>query len=257
MGKNQSPAELIASLGALYADGLNPLGGGSLAQVITPTALDPAMALYANEDGLGRRIYHEKFSQSDTTAGYLRARDTANALSKSVAYAINLVTGGSDYTEGVLSPTPDQISFLAEQIGGGVAREVLKTGDVASSVTTGTALPTYRIPLVGRFYGDAKSKTSHAHEFYSNIELMDRHKREIQGRLADGLDTTDYVKKHPEAILWRQAQLTARTVSKLRKRRENLIAQGNPKNEIETVEAFIAQKEERFNQLVKETEKRP
>ncbi len=258
MGKNQSPADLIASLGALYADGLNPLGGGgSLLQTASFTVTDPIVSLAMNKDGLGRRIYQEKFSQSDTTAGYLRARDTANALSKAVAYAINLATGGSDYTEGVLSPTPDQISFLAEQIGGGVAREIMKSGDVASSITTGTALPTYRIPLVGRFYGDAKSKTSHAHEFYSNIQLMDKHKREIKGRLADGLDTADYVKKHPEAILWRQAQLTARTVANLRKRRESLIAQGSPKQDIETVETLIAQKEERFNQLVKETEKQP
>lgn len=257
MGNNKTPAELIAGLGTLYADALNPLGGGSFAQVITPTALDPAMSLYANEDGLGRRIYQEKFSPSDTTAGYLRARDTANALSKSLAYAINIATGGSEYTEGVLSPTPDQISFLAEQVGGGVAREVMKSGDVASSMIDGTALPTYRIPLVGRFYGDASSKTSHAHEFYNNMERMDRHKREIQGRIQDGREIDEYIKDHPEAVLWKQGQLISNAVRKLRQRRDSMISAGEPRKNIEDIESLIDEREARFNELVKETAKQP
>lgn len=252
MGNHKTTAELIASLAELYADGLNPFGGGSLAQVLTPTAFDPMISLYGNEDGLGRRIYQEKYNQNDTTAGYLRARDTANALSKSVAYGINILTGGSDYTEGVISPTPDQISFLAGQVGGGVAREVLKAGDVYSSLADGTDLPPYKIPLLGRFYGDAKSKSSHSHEFYSNMERMDRHKREIKGRIEDGISTEDYIEKHPEAGLWRRAQAVSTQIKNLRNRRDDMLNNNRPKNEIKNIEIQIEEMQKRFNKMVKE-----
>lgn len=250
-GKNQTTAELILSLGELYADAFNPIGGGTLSQILSPTVTDPIVALGENKDNFGRTIYQEKFNPNDTTAGHLRVRNTSTALGQAIAHGINALSGGSDYTAGAISPTPDQIDFLIEQATGGVGRELTKAGNMYDAYKTGKELPTNKVVLLGRFYGNANSNYSKGNTFYKNLELMDRHKRELQGRREDGLDVTDYLKENPEAKLWRQAQFNNTVIKKLRDKKEKLIANGAPAIEIKNVENRIAEIEDRFNTLVK------
>ena len=110
----------------------------------------------------GKPIAREDMSGLHPTPGHTRARDTASALSKAVAYWANLASGGTAYKPGFFSPTPDQIDYLIGQVTGGVGREALKAEQTVTSMMTGEELPAHKVPLLGRFYGDTTGQASRA-----------------------------------------------------------------------------------------------
>ncbi|MGK3946945.1 LPD38 domain-containing protein, partial [Streptomyces caeruleatus] len=77
----------------LTANAFNPVGGGaSLVQMLSPTAIDPIVALAENKDWTGKPI--AKTSYNKATPGHALVKDTASAPSKVLSEAINLMTGG-------------------------------------------------------------------------------------------------------------------------------------------------------------------
>jgi hypothetical protein len=252
----ENKAELIAHLAELYADSFNPVGGsGSLAQILSPTVTDPIVDLTINKDFAGRTIAQKDFNSLDPTPGFKRARDTASSVSTVLSEMFNRVTGGTDYQPGLFSPTPDQIDYLVGQLFGGVGREILKVDTAARSVMEGTELPSYKIPLAGKFYGDTVSQSSEGRKFYSNIEKMNGHEREIKGRTQDKREIASYTAKYPEAALWRQANLIDRTVKKLRDRRQRLIDNGAPKADVQEIDATITERMRTLNELIESAKK--
>lgn len=158
LGGGQDKAKHFVSLLDVLADVYNPLGGAGLSlQTIAPTVLDPLVALGENKDFSGRNIAKE--SMNKQTPGHKLARDTASLPSTWLAEAINYLTGGSEFTRGVLSPTPDQIDYLFGQVTGGVGRELTKTMKSAQMAANGDEWLWHNVPLAGRFFGDADSST--------------------------------------------------------------------------------------------------
>ena len=72
----------------------------------------------------------------------------------------------------MVSPTADQLDYLMGQYAGGVGREVMKTVDLASAPFKNEPIPSYRIPIVGKFYGESKSDAAVQDKFYKNIIKM-------------------------------------------------------------------------------------
>lgn len=252
----EDTAKMISHLGEVYADAFNPVGGSaSLAQILSPTLFDPVVDLTINEDFAGRKIAQQDFNSLDPTPGFTRARDTASRVSTVIAHVLNNMTGGTDYQPGIISPTPDQIDYLTGQVFGGVGREILKVDTTARSIADGTDLPTYKIPLVGKFYGDAASKSSEGRKFYANIERMNGHENEIKGRGADGKPVEEYLNDNPDAKLWRQSKLIFSTVRKMQKRRESLLAAGASASDIQEIDTRITQRMKALNDLVDSAKK--
>ena len=161
LGGFQKPTEKLFKLIGMVANAFNPIGGGaSLVQMISPTALDPLVALAENKDWTGKPI--AKTAYNKATPGHALTKDTASYPSKLLSEAINTLSGGTKYTAGVMSPTPDQIDYLWGQVTGGVGREVSKLQQSISATAAGEDLPIHKIPLVGRFYGDADTPSAHS-----------------------------------------------------------------------------------------------
>lgn len=256
LNSGDDTAKMIAHLGEVFADAFNPVGGSSsLAQIVSPTIFDPVVDLTINEDFAGRQIAQKDFNSLDPTPGFTRARDTASSVSTVLAHVLNNMTGGTDYQPGVFSPTPDQIDYLTGQIFGGVGREILKIDSFARSMADGTDLPTYKIPLVGKFYGDAASKSSEGRKFYANIERMNGHENEIKGRNADGKPVQPYLDANPDARLWRQSKFIYSTVKKMQKRRDALLKSGAPADEIQEIDTRITQRMKALNDMVDSAKK--
>jgi hypothetical protein len=254
-GGKQTP-EMIAHLGSLFADSFNPVGGSSsLTQILSPTVTDPIVSISENQDFAGRQIYQKDFNSLDPTPGFKRAKDTATKVSTFLAEIINKVSGGTDYQPGIVSPTPDQIDYLIGQAFGGVGREAMKIENFATSSIDGTDLPTYKIPLVGKFYGNTKQQSSEGAAFYRNIEAMNRHENEIKGRMKDGKETQSYIADNPSAVLWRQAKFSYSVVQKLRKRQRNMIDSGAEKEAVVAINNQITQAMKRFNDIVSAKER--
>ena len=211
----------ITSITAAVFDAFNPLGSSGLAQTMAPTLLDPIVALYENKDNFGRPISKEDRATSPTP-GYQRSRETATTFSKGLAYAINYLTFGGEYKKGVFSPTADDIDYLIGQYTGGVGRESMKLIEAASAKAKGEELPSYRVPLVGKAYGETTTPSAIADKFYKNVTMMAEHENALKMMRKNQVSTSKYLKENPEASFYNQANQLENQVSKLNQTKKKL-----------------------------------
>ena len=251
-------AEKVWRLTVSIFDAFNPLGsGGSFLQTILPTSVDPIAAIGQNMDWTGRRIYQEDIDSTKPTPGYTRANEGASALATEIARFINLMSGGTDFKKGVLSPTPDQLEYVGGQVTGGVGREI---GKLIQTVETGFGtleeLPPYKIPLGGRFYGNIGSSAAVSNQFFTNITRMNEHQAEYEGLMKSGRtrEAQRYLRENPEANLYVLSGKYENSVRKLRKQRREMKERDLPRQQIETVENLIRYQMEALNKMVKKYE---
>lgn len=252
MGGFKNPAQTIEKLLVLVSGAFNPIGGGaSLVQMLAPTAVDPMVAIAENKDWTGKPI--AKTSHNSATPGHLLTKDTASAPAKLLSEAINFLSGGTEYTAGVLSPTPDQIDYLFGQVTGGVGREVSKVQQAASATVTGEDLPIHKVPLVGRFYGDTDTQSAQSGKFYSAINALNIHEAQIKGLRKDGrsAEASEYMRENPEARLFMAANAAERDVQKLRALKRELVKNSAPADQVRVIEQRINDRMTRFNEAVK------
>jgi hypothetical protein len=245
-------ARRTTDLTGLFLDAFNPIGNaGWSVQTITPTVLDPLVALGENKDWTGKPISKEDLFSLRPTPGYTRAREGANWLSTNLAEFLNLASGGTKHQPGVLSPTPEQIEYLVGQVFGGVGREAIKLSTSIEKTVTGEDLPPYKIPLYGRFVGETKSAAAESNKFYKNMERLNRLDLEVKGRREDKEPIGDFLRENPEARLLPLANKTYKDVQALRKRRKELLEKDAPKESIQAVENLITRRMQALNERVK------
>jgi hypothetical protein len=245
-------ARRVTDLTGLFLDAFNPIGNaGWSVQTVTPTVLDPFVALGENKDWTGKPISKEDIFSLRPTPGYTRAREGANWLSKELSEFLNYASGGTKYQPGVLSPTPEQIEYLVGQVFGGVGREAIKLTTSIEKTATGEDLPPYKIPLYGRFVGETKSSAAESNKFYKNMERLNRLDLEVKGRREDREPIGDFMRENPETRLLPLANKTYKDVQALRKRREALLEKGAPKESIQAVERMITRRMQVLNDRVK------
>jgi len=254
-GFKDTPKRMSSIFGSVIGM-FNPLGNaGWSAQTITPTVLDPVIALTENVDWTGKPIAKEDISSLNPTPGYTRARDTATIVGKGLSEFLNYASGGTKYTPGGISPTPDQIDYLMGQFTGGVGREFMKLEQFGRSQVTGEDLPIYKVPLVGRFVGDTQGLAAERNRFYNNIIQLNKHELEIKGRRENRENVQEYLTNNPDARLFSYANQVERNIQTLRKRRDALLKRDAPKDQIKAVENQIAAQMKRFNDRVAEAQK--
>jgi hypothetical protein len=247
--------ERIASLTGMFLEAFNPVGNaGWSAQTLAPTFADPIVALTENKDWTGKPIARKDFSNLDPTPGYTRSKEATNIVFKKIAEYLNLASGGTDFKPGVFSPTPDQLEYLWGQATGGLGREIAKGITTVEKTITGEDLPSYKIPLAGRFYGETKSSAAESGRFYKNMEKLNKHENEIKGRRESKQPLGDYLKDNPEARLAPMARKVYNDVRDLRKRREALIERDAPKESVQAVEKMITRKMQVLNDRVRALE---
>lgn len=251
----KSTPERIASLTGMYLEAFNPVGNaGWSAQTLAPTFADPIVALTENKDWTGKPIARKDFSNLDPTPGYTRSKEATSVVFKEIAKFLNFASGGTDFKPGVLSPTPDQIEYLVGQATGGIGREISKAATTVEKTITGEELPSYKIPLLGRFYGETKSSAAESGRFYKNMEKLNKHENEIKGRRESKQPLGDYLQENPEARLAPMARKVYQDVRDLRKRREALLERDAPKESIQAVEKQITRKMQVLNDRVRTLE---
>lgn len=243
----------VAQITGAFLDMFNPIGNaGWSMQTLAPTVVDPLAALAENRDWTGKPIAKEDRSGTAPTPGYTRAKETASWLGKEISYYLNLASGGTKYKPGALSPTPDQIDYLIGVVTGGVGREALKVEQTARSAVTGEELPPYKVPLLGRFYGDAKAGSAESTRFYANITRLNEHEAEIKGRRENREDVTEYLRDNPEARLVDMADRIEREVQELKRKRRELVEKGAPAERVKMVEERIKMRMKQLNDRVRQ-----
>jgi hypothetical protein len=208
---------------SVVIDAFNPLGGTqNMGQMVTPTVLDPVVALWQNRDWTGRPIYREDFSDSNRTPGFTRTKDSASTLSKSLAEAINSVTGGSEYRQGFWSPTPDQLDYVFGQLTGGLGREMIKVNQSLSATVTGDELPPHKVPLLGRLYGNTRGTAGQSGQYYENLRQINEVEGELKGRWRKDDAPQEFERREPLTGAVELAKQVESRIRVLRRERSEL-----------------------------------
>ena len=237
----------ITNIFSAILGSVNPLGTSTFAQTLAPTIVDPFVAIAENRDAFGRPISREDKALAPSP-GYERSRETANFVSQGLAYALNFITGGGEKGIGLVSPTADQISYVAGQYAGGVGKLVIQTGEYLKAKATGTDVETYQVPVAGKLYGDINTPAAVAGVFYENIKVMSNHERIIKEMKGKGVEA--YYKNDPEARLWRRANYVENEVARLKKEKKALKERNAPEAQIKRKDEAIKEKMEAFNKQV-------
>jgi hypothetical protein len=250
-------ARRVTDLTGLFLDAFNPIGNaGWSVQTITPTILDPFVALGENKDWTGKPISKEDIFSLRPTPGYTRAREGANWLSTKLAEFLNYASGGDADRKGVLSPTPEQIEYLVGQVFGGVGREAIKLATTVEKTASGEELPPYKIPLYGRFVGETKSSAAESNKFYKNMMKLNELQAVVDGRKDRKEPLGKFFQENPEARMLPMANKTYKDVQALRKRRKALVERDAPKESVQAVEKMITRKMQVLNDRVRALEER-
>ncbi|MEF3075637.1 LPD38 domain-containing protein [Methylobacter sp. Wu1] len=255
MGSNRiSATERMAQLAGSTVSAFNPLGGNGV-DTFVPTVLDPVVALWRNKDWTGRAIYKEDFNSLDPTLGFTRKKDTASGISSTLAEFINKASGGTDYKQGIMSPTPDQLDYAFGAVFGGTGREALKFEQSAEALMTGNLaeLPAHKIPLVGRLYGKAEGPSVERGLYYENLKRLNEHEAEIAGLRSEqggAAKAAKYIWETPEARLVPQGKAIEKIIDGLMRRRKKLKATNPNAPGLRIIEQRIEFQQKRLNDLV-------
>ena len=192
--------QTIVNISAQIADMFNPLGAGGAANLLTPTLADPFVNVLAtNKDAFGRPISRES-RETTPTPGWERSRDNATSLSKALAYGLNYLTGGGEDGIGLVSPTADQLDYLAKEYAGGVGREITKAVRYVGKKIEGEEdIPSYSVPIFGKLYGELDTPSAAADKFYKNVKAMAEHEGTIKRIKERKGDVSEYRNENKEA----------------------------------------------------------
>jgi hypothetical protein len=250
-GGDKIPEKIVAALDASM-DMFNPIGNAGISsQTIAPTFLDPIVGLLENKDWTGQKIAREDFSGLNPTPGFTRSRESSTAVAKGLAEFLNTVSGGTEARRGFISPTADQLEYLVGQLTGGVGREAMKLGKTVEAQFTGEELPSYSVPLIGRFHGDVNQMASISSAFYRNLTDLNVHDNELDILRRDKGDVQAYLRENPEARLAKMAQAQYRQVQNLRKLRNEALKRDD-KERAKKLEEQIKIRMQRLNERYKE-----
>ena len=227
-------------------DMFNPLGAGSPANFFTPTVADPIVNVFGtNKDAFGRPISRES-RETNPTPGWERSRDTATSLSKALAYGLNYITGGGEDGIGVVSPTADQLDYLAREYAGGVGREITKAVRYVGKKIEGEEdIQPFSVPIVGKLYGELDTPSAVADKFYKNVKAMAEHEGAIKRIKERKGNDSEYRKENKEATgrLISRANYVEKEVARYNKELREMAKREAPEKDIKA-------KKERRNALM-------
>lgn len=231
-------------------DGFNPLGSATLAQTLSPSITDIPIALAENKDWAGRDISMEPYGRNDRRPGHKRAKDSASPWARILSEGLNTISGGSDHRPGRWSPTPDQIDYVIEQLGGGVMREATKAGSTFASQVTGEEIPAYKVPFSGRFIGNLADQAAIRSRFYKHLNRINDHEAEIKGMRKDGKPDDEifaYKSRNPDSRLIDMGNAAEKRLRKLRDDRRDAVKEGD-KPRVKSIEQEITSVMSDFNE---------
>ena len=250
-GVAQVAADVMGSMVPPVATAIATRGRSATTQIRAggATVIDPIVALMQNKDWTGKPIYRENANSLDPQPGHRLVKDSASTPSRAVAEAINKITGGTDYRPGAWSPTPDQLDYIIGQLTGGLGRELLKVNQTLSSTVTGDELPPYKIPLVGRLYGNTRGPAGQSGRYYENVRLLNEIENEYKGRLRNREDVTELRENEPLVGLIGLGNATENQVRRLNTLRRQITERKEEgyKERVKEIDARVAELMTRLN----------
>jgi hypothetical protein len=256
--KGRNMGKKVSSLFSSVSNAFNPFGESSNVFLgMLPTLTRPAASVSVNEDAFGRKI-HKEAQPGKPSPGYLRSKENASPVGQGMAQLINKLTGGSEFVQGKLSPTGDDIDYLAKQYAGGLGREITGAIKFGSALSKGEPLEVNQIPVISKYFGTSDRRGAVARNFYDNVNDIAKYHFEYKSYSDTDRDAKadSVMRKYPEAELHTEAQALVRSISKISKIHEQRAKENAPKSELRALEneQFLMMRE--FNAEVAKTKRK-
>lgn len=185
-------------------DAFNPMGKGSLLNLVAPTLLDPVVDLFTNKNVFDRPIVPEKRPYNEGVPQSQQSFRSTSPTAVSIAEMLNSATGGNKYKPGMLDLYPGWIEYGAGWVTGGLGRFTGGIFDWAKNTYQGVPTPIEKIPLVNRFVGPERTAPGESFRYYETRSEFETKANELR-KAAAGL------KKNPSD---KEARQTVRELGK-------------------------------------------
>ncbi len=192
-----------------------PISGQNFVQLMTPTALDPALEIALNEDFLGRPIYPDYPNMRGPDSQ--RFFGTASNASRAIADRLNAWTGGTYAESGYVDVSPETIDHIGAFLTGGVGRTIGKLTDAFTKVAKGEELEVNDIPLIRQLHIDVGAWTDRS--------LYFERREEIRNAYAAAKDYAEHGDPIPEDIRWKAAMYKAQLAAEKMRRGTKTVPQ--------------------------------
>lgn len=170
-------------------DAFSPIPLGE-SQWYLPTVLRMMSALSTNRDDLGRQI-----TQSEANDRYERPRadmgryDTPE-LYKDIAWALNALGGGDEFTKPSLATfldrSPEDIEYLVNQFGGGIASNLQLVWRTSEKSAAGEQTTISDVPIASRVAGVVREPSSRSSTYYAVRDNIERGREQLRRSFANG-----------------------------------------------------------------------
>jgi hypothetical protein len=117
----------LDTIGMMFST-MNPIGGGTLAQTISPTALDPLVQIMENRNFVGNPLGPDGYPGASKRPDAYLAWDSTPGIYKHVAQFVNELTGGSPVESGAVDVRPSTIKVLTDFALGSLGRTIIDLG---------------------------------------------------------------------------------------------------------------------------------
>ena len=141
-------------------------------------------------------------------------RSTTGQAYIGISKAFNTATGGSNYEQGVISPTPERVRYLAQVMGGGLLREIEKTINVS---TSDDKAKKSQIPVLGRFAGEVDDDQVQMRRYYDSIKKLKTLESSFKIMGGDGKAMEKFMEKNPEIAYRYAANATQQSIAVMNK----------------------------------------
>jgi hypothetical protein len=186
---DMTATKAAASMGSSLWNSFNPLGSeADIAQVLSPTALDPIIQHEMNRDFTGRAIRPTRFPGQARPDSELYFRNVP-PLARDLSRIMNETTGGDKVTPGLISVSPETLDHFFKFFAGGLGRFGSNVANSLTSIAEGEPPKLRSVPFARRLlYEEHPGATGM--RFRENIEELDtlwaryKYYRETRNRAA-------------------------------------------------------------------------
>ena len=178
-------------------DTVNPLGAGPVAQIASPTLLDPIVQLGSNETWTGKKIAPENLpfgAQKPDSDLYWRG---TGELPIWMAQTLSEISDADDSGEGFFEVSPNTIEHFARTAFGGLGSTAVNIAENVGALASGEVPTPKEVAIFNRFwaqnspwaidtrYSDARKEIESVEARYVELRKMGEGKRALEWRRAN------------------------------------------------------------------------
>lgn len=172
-GKGDSLMTAFGNVATTTVESFSPLGSeSSFLQIASPTILDPIVQTATNEKFYGAPIKPGQVGYGPEKPESQLYWSTVNPRIKALSAWLNAISGGDEYTSGLVDISPEVIEHWIEFLGGGTGRAAYRLWELPEKVLADEPVVWDDIPVVRRLIGEPAVWYTRT-KFYENLERIE------------------------------------------------------------------------------------